>query len=56
MIACMKGERMARRDQNAKNAKEKQESIRDRVKSDNIDYDALLHKYKEEAQKERKNL
>ena len=48
MLACMKKERQARRDLNAKNARERQAKVRERVKNDKTDYDELLRKYREE--------
>lgn len=48
MLACMKKERQARRDLNAKNAREKQALVRDRVRNDKTDYEELLKQYRQE--------
>lgn len=47
MLACMKKERQARRDLNAKNAREKQALVRERVKNDNTDYEELLKQFRD---------
>lgn len=52
MLACMKKERQARRDLNAKNAREKQVLTRDKVRNDNTDYDELLKQYRRENKTE----
>lgn len=55
MLACMKKERLARRDLNAKKAKEKHEAIKERVKNDKTDYDELLKVYRKEVKKDPSN-
>lgn len=45
MLRCMKSERQARRDANARNAKIRQAEIRERVKNDKTDYEELLKQY-----------
>lgn len=55
MLACMKKERLARRDLNAKKAKEKQEAVKQRVKNDKTDYDELLKVYRKEYRKDSSN-
>ncbi|XP_031633294.1 COX assembly mitochondrial protein 2 homolog [Contarinia nasturtii] len=51
MLACMKKERVAKRDSNAQNAKEQQALRRERMKNDKTDYDSLLKQYREENKK-----
>lgn len=48
MLACLKQERLAKRALNAKNAKERHELIRERMKNDKTDYDQLLKEYQKE--------
>lgn len=55
MLACMKKERMARRDNNAENARKRQESIRERVKTDKTDYEELLKHYRKETRPQTSN-
>lgn len=45
MLRCLKTERQARRDANARNALKRQAEIRERVKNDKTDYDELLKQY-----------
>lgn len=48
MLACLKTERLARRAANAKNSKQKQAAVREKIKNDPTDYDELLKHYRAE--------
>lgn len=49
MLRCLKQERLARRDANAKKAKETQAARRERMKNDKTDYEELLKQLRKES-------
>lgn len=53
MLKCLKTERLARRDANAKRAKEDQAARRERMKNDKTDYEELLKQLRRESQKQK---
>lgn len=48
MLTCLKSERLARRDRNAQNAKERHQEVLNRMKTDKTDYDELLKTYRKD--------
>lgn len=54
MLACMKGERLERRANNAEEARKKQALVREKIKNDKTDYEELLKHYAFENQEHRR--